>query len=130
LRRWDREHAWGRRAEDLAHRYLEKSGFTVVSRNYARRGGRGELDLVAWDGDVIVFVEVKARSTEQYHSAESAVDRNKRDHLILTASEDVRRARIPWDRVRFDIVTVIAGDQPLLTHIRDAFATRRGTRHA
>ena len=125
LRRWDREHALGRRAEDLAHRHLERNGFTVVSRNYARRGGRGELDLVAWDGDILVFVEVKARSTEEYHSAESAVDAGKREHLLLTASEYVRRSRVPWDRVRFDIVTVVAGERPVIRHIRDAFALRR-----
>jgi putative endonuclease len=124
LRRWDREHAWGRRAEDLAHRYLEREGLTVVSRNYARRGGRGELDLVAWEGDILVFVEVKARSTEQFHTAESAVDAEKRRHLVLTASEYLRRTRIPWEKARFDVVTVVAEGRPVIRHIRDAFRPR------
>ncbi len=125
LKRWDREHAWGRRAEDLAHRYLEREGFTVVSRNYRRRGGHGELDLVAWEGDVLVFVEVKARTSEQVNSAESAVDAHKREHLLLTASEYLRRARLPWEQARFDIVSVVAGDKPVIRHIRDAFQSRR-----
>ena len=125
LRRWDREHAWGRRAEDLAHRYLERNGFVVVSRNYSRRGGGGELDLVAWEGETLVFVEVKARTGEQINSAESAVDAHKREHLLLTASEYLRRARIPWERARFDIVSVVAGDLPEIRHIRSAFQTRK-----
>ncbi len=125
LRRWDREHAWGRRAEDLAHRYLERNGFTVVSRNYARRGGGGELDLVAWEGEDLVFVEVKARSSEAFNSAESAVDNQKREHLLLTASEYLRRARIPWERARFDIITVVAGEKPVIKHLRDSIPRKR-----
>lgn len=120
LKRWERDQAWGRRSEDLAHRYLQRNGFTIVNRNYRRRAGRGELDIVAWDGPTLVFVEVKARG-DPMATPELAVDREKREHLILTASEYLRRSRVAWENARFDIVTVILGDPPKLRHIRDAF---------
>ncbi|HET8548209.1 MAG TPA: YraN family protein, partial [Bryobacteraceae bacterium] len=119
LSRWDREQAWGRRAEDLAHRYLRAQGFQVVARNYRRRGGRGELDLVAWDGPALVFVEVKARGNGLV-APELAVDREKREHLLLTAAEYLRRARVAWEAARFDIVSVIFEGQPSIRHLRDA----------
>ena len=49
----------GRMGEDLAHRYLRGRGCTVVARNYRPPSGHGEIDLVAWQGENLVFVEVK-----------------------------------------------------------------------
>jgi putative endonuclease len=123
LARWDREQAWGRRAEDLAHRYLQRQGFRIVARNYRRRSGGGELDIVGWDGPTLVFVEVKARGSTLV-PPESAVDREKREHLILTAAEFLRRRRLPWEAARFDIVSVVFEARPVLRHIRDAFSRR------
>lgn len=123
LARWDREQAWGRRAEDLAHRYLQRQGFRIVARNYRRRSGGGELDLVTWDGPTLVFVEVKARGSSLI-APETAVDREKREHLVLTAAEYLRRARVPWEASRFDIVSVIFEGRPTIRHIRDAFTRR------
>ena len=123
LSRWDREQAWGRRAEDLAHRHLQRSGFRVVARNYRRRAGRGEIDIVSWDGPSLVFVEVKARG-HGLVPPELAVDREKREHIILTAAEYLRRVRMPWEAARFDIVSVVFEGKPVLRHIRDAFTRR------
>jgi putative endonuclease len=125
LKRWDREHAHGRRAEDLAHRFLEGRGFRVVSRNYRRQGGKGELDLVAWDGGTLVFIEVKARSSESFGTPESAVDAEKRRQLVLAAAEFARRARVALDQTRFDIVSVVLGRPPSIRHIRAAFGRRQ-----
>ena len=52
----------GRRGEDLAHRYLRKKGYIVVARNWRPPQGGGEIDLIAWDGEALVFIEVKSRS--------------------------------------------------------------------
>jgi putative endonuclease len=123
LSRWDREQAWGRRAEDITHRYLQQHGFKVVARNYRRRSGRGELDIVAWEGPALVFVEVKARGSNAF-APELAVDHDKREHLILTAAEYLRRARLTWDVARFDVVSVILEGKPSVRHIRDAFGRR------
>ena len=123
LRRWNREHAWGRRAEDLAHRHLEGKGYTVIARNYRRRAGGGELDIVAWDGPTLVFVEVKARGIGLV-PPEAAVDREKREHLLLTAAQELRRARVPWESARFDVVSIVFEDRPQVRHLVDAFGRR------
>ena len=55
----------GRIGEDLAHRHLRRHGCTVVARNYRTRSGSGEIDVVAWEGEKLVFVEVKTRATAE-----------------------------------------------------------------
>ena len=54
----------GRAGEDLAHRWLRSHSFIVVARNWRPPQGGGEIDIVAWDGDVLVFVEVKTRDLQ------------------------------------------------------------------
>jgi len=125
-RRVTPDQASGRRGEDLAHRLLRRQGFTVVARNYRTRGGHGEIDLVAWDGDVLVFVEVKSRASEEFGSPDRAVDQEKQAALIRAAREYARRSAVPWDRVRFDVVNVILADPPAVTRIPDAFHARPG----
>ena len=123
---WSRDLASGRRGEDLAHRFLQERGLRVVARNYRARSGRGEIDLVAWERDSLVFVEVKARSTEEFGAPERAVDREKRLALVHAAREYTRRANVEWRNVRFDVVSVVLRDPPTLAHIRDAFAPGLG----
>jgi putative endonuclease len=118
---WSPDLASGRRGEDLAHRFLQQRGFRVVARNYRARSGAGEIDLVAWDGDALAFVEVKARRTEEFGTPDRAVDQEKRLALLRAAREYARRTRVEWERVRFDIVNVVFSDPPALSHIRDAF---------
>jgi len=125
LRRWSPDIALGRRGEDMAHRFLRKQGFQVVARNYRPRSGAGEIDLVAWDGGTLVFVEVKSRRTDEFGAPERAVDRDKREALVLTAREYTRRARLDWEAVRFDIVSVVFSKPPSLAHTRDAFSPNR-----
>jgi putative endonuclease len=96
----------GRLGEDLAHRYLRGRGCTVVARNYRPPSGHGEIDLVAWHGEQLVFVEVKTRDTAEFGAPERAVDAEKRRHLMRAARDYARRAGVEWPRVRFDIVAV------------------------
>ena len=119
--RWQPDRASGRLAEDIAHRYLEGLGYIVVARNYLARGGDGELDLVARDGDTLVVVEVKSRSTGDFGPPELAVTSEKRRKVIRTAFEFARRSHVPDTALRFDIVSVIHGMPPEVTHFRDAF---------
>jgi putative endonuclease len=121
---WPSDHAAGRHGEDLAHRFLEKSGLAVVGRNYHPSYGPGEIDLVAWDGDTLVFVEVKARATDAFGSPELAVGNEKQDHLRRAARDYARCAGADWQQVRFDIVTVVYSQPPAIEHIRDAFRVR------
>ncbi|MCS6951991.1 MAG: YraN family protein [Bryobacterales bacterium] len=123
-RRWAADLATGRRGEDLAHRFLQQQGYIVVARNYRTRGGSGEVDLIAWEGDTLVFVEVKTRRSDEFGSPERAVDHDKRRKLIRAAGDYVRKAGTPWERVRFDVISVVLSAPPAITHIRDAFRPR------
>jgi putative endonuclease len=110
----------GRIGEDLAHRYLRRQGCTIVARNYRTRSGSGEIDVVAWQGETLVFVEVKTRSSEEFGAPDRAVDADKERHLRTAARDYARRAGVEWERTRFDIVSVVL-NPPRLEWIRGAF---------
>ena len=114
-------HDRGRVGEDLAHRYLRRRGCTVVARNFRARSGAGEIDLVAWHGGALVFVEVKTRSSEDYGAPEAAVDLEKRLAIQRAAREYSRRSGIEWDKTRFDIVSVVLFQPVRIELLRDAF---------
>ena len=127
LRLWSGPQAAGRRGEDLAHRFLERLGFSVVARNYRAHGRPGEIDIIAWDGDTLVIAEVKSLATSEYSSPDRAIDREKQRNLFETASVYRRRAGVDWDRVRFDTVNVLLTDPPEIALRRDAFHPQRPT---
>jgi putative endonuclease len=79
------------------------------------------VDLIARDGDTVVFVEVKTRATDRFGTPEEAVDREKRRRIVRAASDFLFRTDWNRERVRFDIVTVLFGDGERIEHIRDAF---------
>ncbi|MBL8175082.1 MAG: YraN family protein [Bryobacterales bacterium] len=126
LRRWDPGHAWGRRGEDLAHRFLQRKGYTIVARNYRTRSGSGEVDLIGWDGESIAFIEVKTRATEDYGAPERAVDPEKQRHILIAARDYLRRTDIDWDLARFDIVSVVLTSPPGIRLEKDAFSKQQG----
>lgn len=125
-RRLDADKALGARGEDLAHRFLQRRGYTILARNYRPPTGHREVDIIARHGETLVIVEVKTRRREEYLPAERAVDREKRRNLERAAVSYIRRAQIPWERVRFDIVSVILEPKPLIRHTPDAFHPDRG----
>ena len=122
---WTPDQATGRLGEDLAHRYLERRGMTVVARNWQPSVGQGEIDLVAWEGERLVFVEVKARSSDDFSAPERNVDAQKRDAVTRAARNYARRAGVDWERVRFDLVSVVFSDPPAISHRKDAFRPNR-----
>lgn len=119
-RKWNADLALGRRGEDLAHRYLRKQGFTIVARNYRLAAGDGEADLIAWEKETLVFVEVKSRKSDQHGPPERAIDDRKRQHLKRIAREYTRKTETPWEHVRFDLVTVVFSDPPRIELLRGA----------
>jgi putative endonuclease len=121
-RRWTADMAMGRRGEDLVHRYLHREGYTIVARNYRLAAGDAEADLIAWEGEHLVFVEVKSRGSEEYGPAERAVGEEKRVHLRRAAREYARKTDTPWERVRFDVVTVVFDQPPRIQLFRSAFS--------
>lgn len=103
----------------LAGRYLMEHGFAIHEYNW--RCGHKEIDIVAQERDILVFVEVKSRTNEFYGKAVDAVTPQKMRRLILAAEAYVKMKKIDKE-VRFDIVTVIGdGDNHTIEHIREAF---------
>ena len=102
----NRSHELGRRGEKLAAKFLRKSGFKVLYRNF--RGSRGgEEDIVCRDGNELVFVEVKTRSSRDYGSPASAVNRDKQLLIARGALAWLRLLDNPDIIFRFDIVEVV-----------------------
>ena len=99
-------HRLGRRGEALAARHLRRNGFKVLHRNFrAPRGG--EVDLVCREGNELVFVEVKTRSTRDFGSPASAVNREKQKLIARGALAWLRMLDNPDIIFRFDIVEVV-----------------------
>ena len=123
LRSGNQAHAMGRRGEDLAHRHLQTLGYVVVARNYRTPSGSAEIDLVAWDRDILVFVEVKTRATDEFGSPDRAVDQRKRRHILQAADDYQHRAVTQTTKTRFDVVSVVLreGEPELTGHTPDAF---------
>jgi putative endonuclease len=96
----------GRAGEDAAVALLEANGYRIVARNVRLPGG--EIDVIAREGDVVVFVEVKARAGSSFGSALSAVDARKRATLRALASDWLQIAA-PRACARFDVVTFDRG---------------------
>ncbi|HEY7335546.1 MAG TPA: YraN family protein [Bryobacteraceae bacterium] len=108
--------AAGRRGEDLAHRYLRQKGFVIVARNYRLPSGDGEADLIAWDGENLVIAEVKSRESAEYGPPERAISPEKLGHMTRVARAYARKTNTPWDRIRFDVVTVILKNPAEIAH--------------
>jgi putative endonuclease len=112
---------WG---ETVAAEALMKKGFKILGRR-VRVGTRDELDLVARDGNVLVFVEVKTRASENFGRPISAVDRDKRHTLSRAAVRYLKRLKDPRVCFRFDVVEVIgemdAVLPPDVRHTENAF---------
>lgn len=118
---WSAHQATGRRGEDVAHRFLRKRGFTIVARNYRLASGDAEADIIATEGDDLVIVEVKSRTTAEFGPPDRAIGKEKRAHLVRVARAYAKKTDTPWEQVRFDMVTVILKNPPEIEHHRDAF---------
>jgi putative endonuclease len=95
----------GKSAEDLAVEFLEAQGLVVLLRNYRRRSG--ELDIVARDGDVLIVVEVRTRSTETFGGAAASIDGWKQHKIIRATSQLLQQRKdLALLRVRFDVIVV------------------------
>lgn len=112
----------GRLGERAARRHLRRLGLKFLTANF--RTSRGEIDLVFRDGDCLVFVEVKTRSSEDWTRPAAAVDADKRRRLSLAALDYLQRLGHPRVRVRFDIVEVLleAGAVREVRHLPNVFA--------
>lgn len=113
----------GRRGERLAYWYLRQIGYIVVARNLRARYRAGELDMVAWEGPVLAFVEVKTRTSTEAGLPETSVTFDQQRRIAASAQAYIRGLKEKEVNYRFDIVSVTwdrtEGYQ--LRLIRDAF---------
>jgi putative endonuclease len=107
----------GRKGEQLAAEFLMKKGFEIVVRNYRYR--RAEIDLIIKRDDWLIFVEVKARSSNDYGEPEEFVDARKVNKIFEAAEEYIYST--DWHgHIRFDIVSVKLGKEPVVELFEDA----------
>ena len=112
---------FGQAGESAAEEYLRRKGYRILERNL--RSSLGELDLVAEDGQVLVFVEVKARRTNAFGGAIHAVHHRKQEKLIQLAAQYLARHHIKNRLCRFDVVLLqgLNAAAPQIEHIQNAF---------
>ena len=112
---------FGQAGESAAEEYLRHKGYRIVARNL--RSPAGELDLVAEDGQVLVFIEVKARRTGAYGGAIHAVHQRKQEKVIQLAAQYLARHHIKNRLCRFDVVLLQGSNAgvPQIEHIQNAF---------
>ena len=108
----------GKKGEDMALKLLKKKGYRLFVRNF--RAGHKELDLVMMDGDCLVFVEVKARSSLSFGQPQEFVNYKKQQNLIMAANRFIAENGYHDKSARFDIVEVCLGEG-ILNHIINAF---------
>lgn len=111
---------FGKIAEDLAAEYLQKNGYKVLTRNF--RFQKAEIDIIAEKENLIIIVEVKARSTDAFILPQEAVTKTKIRSIVLAANhylEEFNRS----NEVRFDIISVLPDEKKnlIIEHITDAF---------
>lgn len=117
----DPRHQFGQSSEGWAEQFLRAKGYRILERNL--RTSLGELDLVAEDAGVLVFVEVKGRATEAFGGALLAVDRRKQAKLVRLASQYLAQRHLSDKPCRFDVVLVQGqpSEQGRIEHLQNAF---------
>lgn len=111
----------GTLGEWVAADFLERLGYRIVERNYTY-GRAGEIDIVARDGEVLVFCEVKARTSDRCGEPEYAITRKKQAQLRYLATAYLYEHGIDEQEVRFDAVAItFDGRCSKIDHFKNAF---------
>ncbi|MEZ5083314.1 MAG: YraN family protein [Bacteroidales bacterium] len=109
----------GIKGEEIATQYLLGKGYKIIERNW--RHGKDEIDIIALDGNFLVIVEVKTRSTNFFGEPEEAVTDTKQKFLVRAAEEYVIKKDIHLE-IRFDIISIIIEQaKETIRHIKSAF---------
>lgn len=113
--------SYGKTGEDLAERILIEAGFKIIKRNF--RFGKGEIDIVAMDGNCLVFVEVKYRRNLDFGEPEYSITKPKIRQLKRIAEAYYYINKIEDQECRFDVITILGAlkNNPKINHIKNAF---------
>ena len=116
---------FGKESEALAVRHLKKNGYKILEQNY--RNKLGEIDIIAKDNGVLVFVEVKARKTIYYGDPKWAVTPKKQRKISMVALYYLKTTKQTQVKARFDVVALsLAKDNPRIEIIKNAFELAYG----
>lgn len=112
----------GKLGESLARQHLTSKGLTFLTANFKTR--RGEIDLIFRDGENLLFVEVKTRSSEEWSRPAAAVDKQRQGRMARAALDYLRLLKNPKVRFRFDIVEVVLANpkQAEIRHLENVFS--------
>lgn len=94
----------GREGEDRATKILKEKGYRILERNY--RNPFGEIDIIAEEGEYLVFIEVKKRNTKTFGDPLYAIDEAKKRHIIMSAQYYLKSHRLNNKKTRFDVVGI------------------------
>lgn len=111
----------GELGENLAIKFLKRLKLSIITRNYRQKSG--EIDIVAEDGEELVFIEVKTRSSTKYGTPAEAVTPTKQQQIVRVTREYISRHDLFHKNVRFDVITVLLRKNaaPEIEHIKNAF---------
>lgn len=113
----------GAAGERHAELYLEEAGYRIIARNWRCRSG--EIDLIAREGDILVVVEVRTRSSKaRFGTPQESIDARKQQQVMETAQVYLYQQRLHNYQVRFDVISVFTdkqGNMKDIEHIRCAF---------
>lgn len=111
--------AIGTQAENLAADYLKTLGYRIVARNF--RGAGGELDMVAYQGDVLCFVEVRARDSASCVDPLETISRQKMRRIGKAASMYIEIHNPSFSEARFDVIGIVLSTPPRMELVKNAF---------
>ncbi len=106
----------GKAAEDKAASFLKSLGYEVLERNF--RTKFGEIDIIAKDGNTLIFVEVRSKSYSSFGTPEETISKSKAKKIIRTAQFYIQIKNPSFEDVRFDIISILHNN---ISHIKNAF---------
>ena len=116
----------GKRGEDLAVEFLERNNYNILERNYRNR--IGEIDIIAKDGGVLCFIEVKTRTSDSFGFPEEAISRAKQRKISQTVLAYLKAHKISEEDFRFDSIAVmlkVPDEHAKISLIKNAFELDR-----
>lgn len=114
------KNTYGKVGEIIANNYLQTKGYKIIAKNYKNQ--LGEIDLIAKDGDYLVFVEVKARLSNAFGSPLEAVNLHKQNKIRQVATSYLKQHKKLETNCRFDVISIVGQiDDYEITHIENAF---------
>jgi putative endonuclease len=115
-----KQHQNGKLAEDYATAFLNSNGYQILERNW--RFSKAEVDIIAKDKEILVFVEVKSKTYTYYGAPEESISSHKERLLVDAAGRYMEQINHDWE-IRFDIISIVFDKnmKPTISHYKDAF---------